>query len=155
MLGCAGSQLGANLSKRVIKSNSRIASLGFGNNDRDTRWSSRRESAQLFQAEPFGFCYGRHALLHEHATRHRLNVQITAVSTFACGVSSVNSRLSVSGRWLFPSLPRYGSGPRPTANALISGKLPSLSSISELWFSKCILVRCDCANSTTASGVDI
>jgi hypothetical protein len=45
MLGCAGGQLGANLSKRVFESNSRIASLEFGENDRDTWGSSRCKTA--------------------------------------------------------------------------------------------------------------
>jgi hypothetical protein len=45
MLGCAGCQLGANLSKRVFEGNSSIASLAFEKNDRDTWWSGRRKAA--------------------------------------------------------------------------------------------------------------
>jgi hypothetical protein len=45
MLGCAGCQLGSNLSKRVFEGNSRIASLAFDENDRDTWWNSRRKTA--------------------------------------------------------------------------------------------------------------
>jgi hypothetical protein len=43
--GCVGCQLGANLGKRVFEGNSRIASLAFGKNDRNTWWSSRRKTA--------------------------------------------------------------------------------------------------------------
>ncbi len=45
MLGCAGCQLSAYLSKRVFEGNSRIASFAFGKNDRDTWRSSRRKTA--------------------------------------------------------------------------------------------------------------
>ncbi len=45
MFGCAGRKAGANLSKRVFESNSRIASLSFGKNYRDTRRSGRRQTA--------------------------------------------------------------------------------------------------------------
>ncbi len=45
MLRFAGCQLGVNLSKRVFEGNSRIASLAFNKNDRDTWWSSRRKTA--------------------------------------------------------------------------------------------------------------
>jgi hypothetical protein len=107
MLGCAGSQLGANLSKRVIKSNSRIASLGFQNNDRDTWWSSRREGTQLFQGKHFQFGYLHHARLHEHASRHRLNIYITPLDVRLRYIS-VNSRLPVSGRWLSLSFDAMG-----------------------------------------------
>jgi len=45
MLGCAGCQLGVNLSERVFEGNSPIASLAFEKNDRDTWRSSRRKDA--------------------------------------------------------------------------------------------------------------
>ncbi len=45
MLECASRQCGANLSERVFESNSRIASLGFEDNDRNAWRSRRRESA--------------------------------------------------------------------------------------------------------------
>jgi hypothetical protein len=123
MLGCAGSQLGANLSKRVIKSNSRIASLGFQNNDRDTWWSSRREGTQLFQGKHFQFGYLHHARLHEHASRHRLNTYITAVGRSA----AVHlCQQSAAGVWplAFSVVRRDGSALRQTATALISRTLP-------------------------------
>ena len=67
---------------------------------------------------------------------------------------SVNSRLSVSGGRLSQRSERLVSPSMDCKQADFKG-VAVPRAISERWFLKCILKRCDCANNSTPSSVDI